>query len=62
MWAMLDDDNKTVIAVFPPSISYNDLTTDANGKTLVLMHQDNSPGYLNGTYVKGKFYQPGEKE
>ena len=62
MWAMLDTDNKRVLAVFPPSISYDDLNNERDGKTLILMHENNSPGYLNGTYVKGKFYKPEEEE
>jgi hypothetical protein len=62
MWAMLREDNKTVLAVFPPTVPYEILVKESEGKTLILMHRDNSPGYVNGTYIKGKFYKPGERE
>lgn len=55
---MLDDDNKTVLAAFPPLISYADLVNESQGKSLIYMHKDNSPAWLTGTYVKGKFYKP----
>jgi hypothetical protein len=62
MWAMLKEDNKTVIAMFPPMVSYEDLLKESNGKTLILMHLKNSPAWLMGSYIKGKFYKPGEEE
>ena len=56
MFAMLDSDNKTVIAVFPPNISYDDMLKEANGRTLIEMTIKNSPGYIGGIYENEKFY------
>jgi hypothetical protein len=58
MWAMLRKNNESVLAVFPPTTPYEILEEEREGKTLVLMHEKNSPAWLNGTYIKGKFYEP----
>ena len=60
MWAMLDTDNETVIAVFPPNLKEEDVIKDANGKTLIKITLENSPGWVKGTYKDGKFYPPKE--
>jgi hypothetical protein len=60
MWAMLDTDNETVIAVFPPNLKEEDVIKDANGKTLIKITLENSPGWVKGTYKNGKFYPPKE--
>jgi hypothetical protein len=57
---MLDRDNKTVLAVFPPDINIDKMLLDANGRTLIAMTVENSPAFLNGFYIDGKFYPPKE--
>ena len=60
MYAMLDYDSNIVIAVFPPDISKEEMIASADGRTLIKMTSDNSPGYLNGIYENEKFYPPKE--
>lgn len=60
MWAVLDFDNKTVIGICPPDYPEESRLKDADGRTLIKMTPENSPGYLNGTYENGKFYPPKE--
>lgn len=56
MYALLDTDNKTVIGYFPPDVSKDKILKEANGRMLIEMNLDNSPGYLPGIYENGKFY------
>lgn len=58
MHALLDTDNKTVIGVFPPNTPYEEMIKEAKGRTTIEMTLENSPAYVNGTYVDGKFYPP----
>ena len=37
-----------------------DVIKDANGKTLIKVTLENSPGWVKGTYKDGKFYPPKE--
>ena len=60
MWAVLDFDNKKVVGLYPPDCSEEFRLKDSNGRTLIEMTPENSPGYLNGTYENGKFYPPKE--
>ena len=60
MWAMLDYDSNIVIALFTPDVPKDKVIEEANGRTLIEMTLENSPGYLNGTYENGKFYPPKE--
>ena len=60
MYALLDTDNKTVIDCFTHDVSKNKMLEEANGRTLIEMTIENSPAYINGTYVNGKFYPPKE--
>jgi hypothetical protein len=60
MYAMLDYNSNKVIAVFPPDVPKNKMLEEANGRTLIEMTIENSPGYINGTYENGKFYPPKE--
>jgi hypothetical protein len=60
MYAMLDYNSNKVIAVFPPDVPQDKIIKEADGRTLIQMTPDNSPGYLNGTYENGKFYPPKE--
>ena len=58
MWAMLDRDDKTVIACFTPDIEEDKMLEEADGRILILMTPENSPAYIQGSYVDGKFYPP----
>jgi hypothetical protein len=60
MWAVLDYDNKTVIGLYTPDVSEEIRLKDAEGRPQILMTLENSPAYINGTYVDGKFYPPKE--
>lgn len=60
MWAMLDEDDETVLCAFPPDVDIDQMLLQANGRTLIKMTPENSPGYLNGKYKDGKFYPKGE--
>lgn len=60
MWALLDRDNKTVVAYFPPDVSYEKASQEADGREIIKMTLDNSPAYINGIYENGKFYPPKE--
>ena len=55
MWAVLGDDNKTVIACAPPTLSYDEALIEANGKILIEMTKENSPAWLGAIYENGKF-------
>lgn len=54
MWAILDKDN-TVIGVFPPDVPEETRLKESDGKTLVEMTLENSPGWIGAKYVNGKF-------
>lgn len=60
MHAMLDYNSNTVIAVFPPDIPEDKMLEEANGRTLIKVTPENSPGYIQGEYIDGKFYPPKE--
>ena len=60
MWAMLAYNSNKVIAVFPPDVPQDKMFEEADGRTLIEVTLDNSPGYVNGTYKDGKFYPPKE--
>jgi hypothetical protein len=60
MYAMLDTDNQTVIACFPPDVAQDKIIEEANGRTLIEMTFENSPAYIQGKYIDGKFYPPKE--
>jgi hypothetical protein len=57
MWAVLDYDNKTVIGVLPPDMPEQTRLDEANGRILIPMTLENSPAYVGGIYVNGKFYR-----
>ena len=58
MWSVIDkDDKETVISVFAPNTPQEELTKMENlGYILIEMTLENSPGFLNGKYINGKFY------
>ena len=60
MYAMLDYDSNIVIALFTPDVPKDKVIKEADGRTLIEMTIENSPGYINGTYENGKFYPPKE--
>jgi hypothetical protein len=62
MWAVLDYDNETVIGLYPPDCPEDVRNTDAQGRTQILMTLENSPAYVPGIYVNGKFYQGKDKK
>ena len=62
MWALLDRDNETVIACCPPIITYDKLLAIADGRKVILMTVENSPAYVDGKYINGKFYPKLESE
>ena len=59
---MLDRDNETVLAVYPPLTNINKILMEANGRTVIEMTVENSPAYLKGKYIDGKFYPQLEEE
>lgn len=60
MYAMLDYNSNVVIGVFPPDVPYEKAIEEANGRTLIKVTLENSPGYVSGTYneKENKFYPP----
>jgi hypothetical protein len=58
MWALLDYDNKTVIACMTPDMTEKEILETANGRTLIPMTLENSPATIGGTYENGKFTLP----
>jgi hypothetical protein len=59
MWALVDNNNK-VLTAYPPDFNQEQMIKEANGQRLIEMTIENSPAYINGTYVDGKFYPPKE--
>jgi hypothetical protein len=57
MWAVLDYDNKTVIACAPPTLSYEEALKEANGKILIEMTVENSPAWVGAIYENGNFIE-----
>lgn len=60
MYAMLDYNSNKVIGIFLPDVLEDKMLKEANGRTLIKMTIENSPGYINGTYEDEKFYPPKE--
>jgi hypothetical protein len=60
MWAILDYDNKTVKGVIHPNAPIEEMSEFIDGRTLILMTTENSPGYVGGIYKNGKFYSKEE--
>jgi pentose-5-phosphate-3-epimerase len=58
MWSILSkEDNETVIGVLAPNTPLEEVeNVIKKGFTLILMTIENSPGYINGKYIDGKFY------
>lgn len=59
---MLDRDEKTVLACFPPDVPQEEMLEEADGRILVLMTLENSPAWIGGTYDGVKFHPPKENE
>lgn len=55
MWAILDSDNQTVISCIPPDVSEENAIKEANGKIMIKMTVENSPGWIGAKYINGKF-------
>ena len=60
MYALLDYDNQTVIEVIPPDVTFDEAIKKASGRKLITMTVENSPAYMYGRYIDGKFYPPKE--
>ena len=59
MWAVLNQDNIVIDGV-PPNRTYEEALEHADGRTLIKMTLENSPAYLKGKYIDGKFFPPEE--
>jgi hypothetical protein len=57
MFALLDYDNITVIGYTLPDEPIENIIKEANGRQIIKMTPDNSPGYFPGYYLNKKFYQ-----
>jgi hypothetical protein len=57
MWALLDRDNTTVVACFPPTLTYDKMLLMADGRQVILMTVENSPAFVGGKYINGKFHK-----
>ena len=62
MWALLDRDNETVLCCYPPTLPYDKIIAMADGRELILMTVENSPAYVGGKYLNGKFYPKDEEK
>jgi hypothetical protein len=60
MWAILASDNITVEDGVMPDKTYEEALSIANGRTMIKMTLENSPAYLKGKYLNGKFLPPEE--
>lgn len=60
MWAVVDGD--TVVGVYPPGSDLVKMRAETEGLLLVEMTVDNSPAWLFGKYVNGKFYPAGDSD
>ena len=58
MFALLGNDNKTVIGYFTPDIPYETVVKQAGDSIVIKMTLENSPAGINWTYENGKFYPP----
>lgn len=60
MWALLDNDDKTVLGCIPPDKTEEEAIKIAKGRTIIKMTLENSPAHVGGIYKNGKFYKPKE--
>lgn len=62
MWAILDYDNTTVVACMTPDVDIEspEVKKEIDNRILIRMTIDNSPAYVKGKYIDGKFYPPKE--
>lgn len=63
MWALLGEDNETVIGCYTPDVPYEIVEKECKeaGLKVIQMTLENSPAYVGGKYIDGKFYPPGEQ-
>jgi hypothetical protein len=59
MWAILNKENIVIDGV-PPDKTYEEALEQAGGRTLIKMTLENSPAYVKGKYINGKFFLPEE--
>lgn len=60
MWAILGNDNETVIDGIPPSYTEEQAIELAQGRTLVTVTYENGPAYVKGKWNGVKFLPPEE--
>ena len=60
MWALVEIETNKVLTVYPPDFNKNQMEKEAEGRLLIEVTLENSPGWVNGTYENGKFYPPKE--
>jgi hypothetical protein len=63
MWALLGQDNKTVIGSYTPDIPVETVIQNVEqlGLVAIKIHIGNSPAFIKGYYENGKFYERKEK-
>jgi hypothetical protein len=57
MWAVLDNDNKTIVGCLPPDATEEQYKETAKTYTLVPVTMETGPGHIPGYYENGKFYK-----
>lgn len=62
MWAILAQDERTVIGVVLPTATYDEAVAENPNSTLIEMTADNSPAYMLGIWDGKRFYPPTSKE
>lgn len=58
MWAVLGEDNKTVIGMVPPTATIEQGIAENPNRILIEMTTENSPAYMLGTWDGTKFHPP----
>ena len=58
MWAIIDRNTKQVISMLEPTATQEEIDKVLEKDDLVLMTLDNSPAYIYGYYIDGKFTHP----
>ena len=58
MWAIIDRSSKQVLSILEPMATQEEIDKVLEKDDLVLMTLDNSPAYIYGYYIDGKFTNP----
>ena len=62
MWAIIDKKSKQVIGYLEPIATQEAIDQTLETHDLILMTEKNSPAYVLGYYIDGKFTRPNEGE